>query len=246
MNRRNFINLSLLTSAASLLPFNSFSFLNTAEISTEELLGKGSPNLYGSGYQLRKEAHKAFLKMQKAAQADGIAIQIVSSYRSFEHQKNIWNDKFKRFTYQGLSSVEAIHKIIEYSTIPGTSRHHWGTDIDIIDANPKAPASLLQPKNYYNQGVYTPLREWMDENARKFDFHLVYTKNENRKGFKHEPWHFSYAPLSIPYLEKYRKLDLKKVFQEETDICGSQNFSEVFIQNYVTENVLDINPSLLS
>ena len=246
MNRRNFLHLSLLSSAAGLLPFNSFSFLNSAEISTEELLGKGSPSLYGSGYQIRKEAYKAFLKMQKAAQTDGIAIQIVSSYRSFDHQKNIWNNKFKRFTQQGLSPVEAIEKIVEYSTIPGTSRHHWGTDIDIIDANPKAPSSLLQPKNYYNKGVYTPLREWMDKNSRKFDFYLVYTNDKSRKGFKHEPWHFSYAPLSIPYLKKYKKLDIDKVLKEDSEICGNQNFSDTFIKNYVNENVLDINPSLLS
>lgn len=245
MNRRAFINLSLLTSAASLLPLNLV-FSNSAEISTEELLGKGSPNLYGNNYQLQKEAHEAFIKMQKAAQADGITIQIVSSYRSFEHQQRIWNRKFKHFTHQGSTPEEAIYKIIEYSTIPGTSRHHWGTDIDIIDATPPPPTSLLLPSNYYGNGVYTPLREWMEKNSKKFNFHMVYTNDEKRKGFKHEPWHFSYAPLSIPYLKKYRKLKLQKLLQHAQNISGSKNFSAIFIQKYITENVLDINPSLLA
>lgn len=245
MNRRNFINLSLLTSAASLLPIHSLSSFFTEEISSQELLGKGSPELFGNGYQLRKEAYGDFIKMQNAANADGISIQIVSSYRSFNHQKRIWNRKYKRYTERGLTPTQAIYKIIEYSTIPGTSRHHWGTDIDIIDANPLAPSSLLQPKNYYGDGVYAPLKNWMDENAKKFNFELVYTKDENRKGFKHEPWHFSYAPLSIPYLKKYKELDIKNLLRQSNEILGSEHFSEKFIQNYITENVLDINLRLL-
>ena len=42
----------------------------------------------------------------------------------------------------------AIDKIIEYSTLPGTSRHHWGTDIDIIDAEPPEEGDVLLPKNF--------------------------------------------------------------------------------------------------
>ena len=62
MNRRNFINLSLLTSAASLIPLHTLSFF-TEEISTQELLGKGSPELFGNGYKLRKAAYEDFIKM---------------------------------------------------------------------------------------------------------------------------------------------------------------------------------------
>ena len=114
MNRRNFINLSLLTSAASLIPLQSLFFF-TEEISTQELLGKGSPELFGNGYKLRKAAYEDFIKMQQAAQTDGIAIQIVSSYRSFDHQQRIWNGKYKRYTERGLTPTQAIHKIIDYS-----------------------------------------------------------------------------------------------------------------------------------
>ncbi|MBW2960929.1 M15 family metallopeptidase [Mesonia aestuariivivens] len=245
MNRRNFINLSLLSSAASFLPLSTFNLLQQ-EIPTEELLGKGSPQLYGNGYQLRKEAYEAFLKMQKAAAKDDIFIQIVSSYRSFDHQKRIWNRKFKRFTQQGLSSTAAINKIIEYSTIPGTSRHHWGTDIDIIDSKPKAPTSLLQPENYYGNGVYLPLSEWMKKNAKDYGFEIVYTNDKNRKGFKHEPWHFSYAPLSKIYLCEYRKLELKKLLENSSEILGHEKFSDSFIQKYIYENVLAINSRLLT
>jgi hypothetical protein len=72
----------------------------------------------------------------------------------------------------------------------------------------------------------------------------VYTKDANRKGFSHEPWHFSYKPVSKPMLEAYKKLDIKSILQQEK-IMGSEHFSDGFIAKYVQEHILDINPELL-
>ena len=47
-----------------------------------------------------------------------------------------------------MDDEAAIDKIIEYSTLPGTSRHHWGTDIDIIDAGPPEVVMFCFPKNF--------------------------------------------------------------------------------------------------
>ena len=79
------------------------------------LIGKGSPNLVGKIYALLPEADKAFQAMSAAAQKQGITIKVVSSYRSFERQKSIWNRKFLRFKSQGIQDGAAIRKIIEYS-----------------------------------------------------------------------------------------------------------------------------------
>ena len=102
-----------------------------------QLIGKGNPEITGNSYRqkMHKQTKAAFLEMQAAAAKDNISIEVVSAYRSFERQKEIFEGKYKRFTGQGLSPKKALSKIIEYSTIPGTSRHHWGTDIDIIQAN---------------------------------------------------------------------------------------------------------------
>ena len=213
-------------------------------IPTNELLGKGTPTLFGNGYKIRKEAYNSFLKLQAEALKEGIKIAAVSSYRNFDHQKRIWNRKYKKFTSQGLSPKESISKIIEYSTIPGTSRHHWGTDIDIYDTSVKQPAGILQPKNYHGNGVYCKLKDWMDANAERFGFYLVYTDLYQRKGFKYEPWHYSYKPLSKLYLEDYRKLDISKLLKLE-GLLGSEYFDAAFINKYISENILDINPELL-
>lgn len=213
-------------------------------ISTQELLGKGSPTLYGNGYKLRKEAHIAFSKLKAEALKAGIKINVVSSYRNFNHQKRIWERKFKRFRAQGLSAKQSIQKIIEYSTIPGTSRHHWGTDLDIIDANAEQPSSLLNPSNFNSAGPFCKLKEWMDIHASKYGFYLVYTDVQQREGFKYEPWHYTYRPLSVPYLKQYKALNIKTILKKEK-LSGSNSFSEEFINQYISKNILDINPELL-
>ena len=64
-----------------------------------------------------------------------------------------------------------------------------------------------------------------------------------RKGFKHEPWHFSYAPVSKKMLSLFLKSDLKKLIQK-SEINGSEYFTDDFIEKYKSEYILDINPYL--
>jgi LAS superfamily LD-carboxypeptidase LdcB len=168
----------------------------------------------------------------------------VSSYRAYKHQNKIWERKYNRNINQGLTPLESINKIIEYSTIPGTSRHHWATEIDIIDANVAQPSSVLQPKHFEANGCYRKLKIWMENHANTFGFYLVYTNNIDRKGFKYEPWHYSYKPLSSVYLSQYKNLNVKEIVANE-NLLGNRYFTEEFISNYLTNNILDINPELL-
>lgn len=229
--------------ACALPPF--FPFPTDDEYTVEELMGKAQIELFGEGINLRKAAHDAFLEMKKAAFSDGYDIKIVSSYRDFYRQEGIWERKYLSYTEdERLSPLKAIDKIIEYSTIPGTSRHHWGTDIDIIDGYPKASGDVLVPEKFESGGPYEGLKLWLDENSEKFGFYLVYTKDPRRRGFKYEPWHYSYAPLSIPMLTAYRKLNVMKLLLQE-EFLGIEHFTAGFIRTYVQDHILDINPKLL-
>lgn len=213
-------------------------------LSNNQLTGKSEVYMIKKvDYQLLPEVAKAFELMKIAALKDNINIKIISSFRSFYQQKKIWNRKFEKNSSMGLSINENILKIIEYSTIPGTSRHHWGTDIDIIDDNIKPDGDVLLTEKFYKNGPYVKLKKWLDENSKKFGFYLVYTKNDKRKGFEHEPWHYSYAPISKNILKELLKVNLNKLFIENK-ILGSKYLTVNFIKHYKENFLLGINSEL--
>ena len=248
MKRIEFIKISTLGGIVATV-FPQLAFSSSQEVYTRnQLIGMGNPDIIGSNYtsKMEKATKEAFLNMKAKAAKSNIDIEVVSSYRSFQRQKEIFESKYRRFTKAGLTPLKALEKIIEYSTIPGTSRHHWGTDLDLIDANAPRPKDVLLPENFHGQGPYCKLKNWLNDNAENFGFYEVYTDNGNRKGFEYEPWHFSYAPVSIPMLKAYlEKIDVGQMLTEEK-ILGNEYFTEEFISTYTYENILDINPELLS
>ncbi|WP_291801184.1 M15 family metallopeptidase [Lutibacter sp.] len=213
--------------------------------SESSLTGNGDLNLVGEDFKLQNDAFIAFKKMQKEALKEGISIQIVSAYRSFNHQKKIWNRKYKQYILEGFSEQQTIAKIIEYSSIPGTSRHHWGTDIDIIDNARSRPKKLLIESNYTKNRIYSKLKIWMDKNASNFGFYLVYNNNPTRKGYKYEPWHYTYKPLSKKMLEEYLKINIFN-FYKNSSIKGSHLFLEIFLKMYSFEHILGVNLEILN
>jgi hypothetical protein len=72
----------------------------------------------------------------------------------------------------------------------------------------------------------------------------VYTDNPKRRGFKYEPWHFSFAPLSVPMLASFRKKNILHLLEKE-DFLGADQFTTGFIKSYIQNHILDINPALL-
>ena len=90
MKRRRFIkSTGLMGIGLTVLP-NVALQQSSQSISYKELIGKGNPELFGSGYKLRKDAHNAFLNMSEKALKSDIKLYVVSSYRSFTHQNRIW------------------------------------------------------------------------------------------------------------------------------------------------------------
>ncbi|MEJ2163618.1 MAG: M15 family metallopeptidase, partial [Robiginitalea sp.] len=184
------------------------------------------------------------VEMKKAAYQDGIDIKVVSSFRIYERHRTIYERKYVTYMEDGLEPLDAIDKIIEYSTIPGTSRHHWGTDADLIDASKPTEGDVLVQEKFEAGGPFEDFKTWMDQHSEEYGFYLVYTNTPKRRGFKYEPWHYSYAPLSIPMLASFRKMNIMKILEQD-DFLGSEHLTAGFIRSYITDNILDINPKLL-
>ena len=195
--------------------------------------------------KLETETSTALKKMQSAALKDGIKIQVASGYRSFDRQRQIWNGKYKKYQVQGLKPDAIFNKIVEYSTVPGTSRHHWGTDMDLIDGNATYSGSVLVTDKFHGDGPFCKLKDWMDENSSTFGFELVYTLNDNRTGFEYEPWHYSYAPVSKKYYSDYlAQIDFIS-FLRSQKIMGMDQISDQRLQRYYKEHVQGVNPKLI-
>ncbi len=240
MKRLEFLKLNILAG----LGFNLFNFQAYDSSLPLFLTGKKKPELCSKSL-LDKRAYEEFENMYNAALKDGIKIQIVSGYRNFNDQLRIWNRKYDRYKKQKLSEKDIFNIISSYSAIPGTSRHHWGTEIDIIDANAKRPTKgYLIHHNYQNGGVYSKLYNWMTEYAHNFGFYLVYTDNPSRNGFKFEPWHFSYEPLARRYLRQFSRLELTDNIKDDK-IGGNDYLDKNCLLSYFHTHLLGINPLLL-
>jgi LAS superfamily LD-carboxypeptidase LdcB len=246
MNRKRFLYSSILAGIGLQFPFQTFfkTSIDLQNISIEQVLGLNTSHLEPSSILLEKETYKSFSKMRSAALKDNIHLQIVSGYRSFSQQKQIWENKYNQLS-KTHSSSEAILEIMTYSSIPGTSRHHWGTDIDIIDQSVQLPEEdILLEKHYQGTGVFSNLKIWMERYGSDFGFELVYTDDTTRKGFLYEPWHYSFSPSSKNFLS----LQMKESFQkswEKLNFDGKSKMTPEFIASYFKNYALGINTILM-
>ena len=218
--------------------------MHTQEINTEILIGMDDSRIVSDTILLEKETYSAFIKMKDAAEKDGIIIKLVSGFRDFYRQQMIWNNKYKKFTNEfSLDGPTAIKEIIRFSTIPGTSRHHWGTEIDIIDKNFENEKDLLISKKYEEGGIFNSLKKWMDKNSKRFGFYIVYDDDSNRPGFEYEPWHYTYKPVSDLYQREFLKLNLKSIISK-TKVEGKEFINDELIKKYIDENIMGISSHL--
>ena len=218
--------------------------MHTQEINTEILIGMDDSRIVSDTILLEKETYSAFIQMKDAAEKDGIIIKLVSGFRDFYRQQMIWNNKYRKFTNEfSLDGPTAIKEIIRFSTIPGTSRHHWGTEIDIIDKNFENEKDLLISKKYEEGGIFNSLKKWMDKNSKRFGFYIVYDDDSNRPGFEYEPWHYTYKPISDLYQREFLKLNLKSIISK-TKVEGKEFINDEFIKKYIDENIMGISSHL--
>ncbi|MEL6670390.1 MAG: M15 family metallopeptidase [Bacteroidota bacterium] len=186
------------------------------------------------GAYLNKEAYRAFVDMYDAAKADGVRLTIRSATRNFYRQQQIWEAKWngKRkqngeiLTQTTPDPVERARKILATSSMPGTSRHHWGTDIDINAFE----------NSYFKSGQGKVEYDWLVAHAHEHGFGQPYTEKGpsplRETGYEEERWHWSYLPLARQYLADYEqqvKVEMISGFD------GAQTAKEInVIENYVS------------
>lgn len=188
----------------------------------------------GRRHYLRKEAAHALKEMFGAFHDEhpDIRIYVCSSTRNFDYQKRIWDAKYngsrlvggKKLNVAFPDKRERVQKILEYSSMPGTSRHHWGTDFDINSLR----------NSYYEKGEGKVIYQWLVANAKKFGFVQVYTEGRDG-GYNEEKWHWSYVRVSRFYLEEWRKYFSKTTVSFSQNAFGGSDYADDFALYYVTQ-----------
>ena len=138
-----------------------------------------------NNFLINKEAYENFINMKNDILKEGMNIRIISAYRSFSYQDNLYNNYLKKDSKDIVDT---------YSARPGYSEHHTGLAIDIDNG-----------KIDFNKFYLTKEFLWMDNNAHKYGFILRYPKDkEYITGYSYEPWHYRYVGREIAtYIKKH-------------------------------------------
>ncbi|GBF51688.1 serine-type D-Ala-D-Ala carboxypeptidase [Leptospira ryugenii] len=182
---------------------------------------------------LRPEVKSALLKMIDAFEDSKPAsykqeIFLVSSFRNFNQQKQIWESKFTgkkamRVPIKDKTPAEIIALILEFSSAPGTSRHHWGTDFDL---------NALDNGYFEGNGRGKILYDWLQKNAHLYGFCQPYNELAKRggKGYQEEKWHWSYAPIAQNLQAAWLKAYSEKKISISGSFLGSEELGDKSVE----------------
>ena len=112
---------------------------------------------------------------------------VCSSFRTWETQEYLYNNRIQEYMADGYSKSDAIVAAGRWVAIPGTSEHQLGLAVDIVDAeNQHLDESQMETKVF----------KWLEEHCHEYGFILRYPPAKSHiTGIEYEPWHFRYVGI---------------------------------------------------
>ncbi|QBJ62710.1 M15 family metallopeptidase [Pseudoalteromonas sp. DL-6] len=205
--------------------------MNANKELTQCITGQSDAHLVAiQNHYLHANIVNDFIALQSAAASAGFDLCIASSFRDFNRQSAIWNAKFsnkrvvlnkaqKAVELNSLSDIEKCTAIMLYSALPGASRHHLGTDLDIFDKSAVSDDYELQltPDEYQHGGPFAELSQWLDTHLAEFGFYRPY--QHDLGGVAPELWHISHIAQS-EQLMSHLSLEVLHNCIKESDLLG--------------------------
>ena len=167
-------------------------------------------------HRCHPEALLPLRRLMEDARAEGFEIAVASAFRDVEHQARIVERKFTGalpvldrdehpLDISTLSAADKIAAICVFSSIPGFSRHHLGSDFDIYPRNllPQGQTLQLTAREYDEHepgGYFHPFLDYLHHRLGDFGFFTPYS-GENGMGY--EPWHISCRSLASRLLRDF-------------------------------------------
>ncbi|WP_392558452.1 M15 family metallopeptidase [Orbus mooreae] len=185
-----------------------------------------------SGMYLQKEPTQQLIKAYQdfKKQYPNIPFVIVSATRNYSYQNTIWQRKWNDLMPKIKNEQQTALNILQYSSMPGSSRHHWGTDFDITS---------LSSDYFKNNPQGKILHQWLEENMPKYGFCRPFNEGRNG-GYQPEEWHWSYKPIAKNYLAQYQTV-LQKEPEKIMDKLNFAGHNKITLQAFLQEYVLDVN-----
>jgi LAS superfamily LD-carboxypeptidase LdcB len=230
-------------------------------MTNEEVLGQAESHLCSDehakalGARVHADAVGPFVMLRDAAREHGFALTILSGFRGFDRQLSIWNrkatgelavlgDDALPLDISALSERDLAFAILRWSALPGASRHHWGSDIDIYDAHSKPDGYEVNliPSEVEAGGMFAPVHEWLDaciEGGSAFGFFRPY--DADRGGIAPERWHISCSNVARECSELLTRDLLRSAI-----VAADMELKEAVLGNLdeiVDRFVMNVNPA---
>ena len=146
--------------------------------------------------QAAEEAYQPMCDMLKAARKDGMILEVCSSYRSVDRQKELFEEDMRALVRRGYSYLDAYDEVARETMPPGYSEHSTGLAFDIVALD----YQMLDAKQ-----ETTEENQWLWEHCAEYGFILRYPKGkEDITEIDYESWHYRYVGVeAASYIMEY-------------------------------------------
>lgn len=144
-------------------------------------------------YQACQNTVEAFLQLQEDARVAGCHLSVVSAYRTFDYQENLYHDYLKKDSMQAVDT---------YSARAGHSEHQTGYAIDICETDHES-----------DKFEGTKESNWINNHAHEYGFIIRYQKGlSHLTGYRYEPWHITFVGKRVARLMHYYQIGTLEEF----------------------------------
>ncbi len=142
----------------------------------------------GKQYLMEKNAYESFVRMADAARKEGVSIRAISTYRTEDYQKRLYDKKVR---------ATGFHNAENYSARPGFSEHQTGLAVDI-----NSTRASFEKTNVF---------KWLQAHAHEYGYIMRYPKGQRWiTGYEYEPWHYRYVGVEVATVIKHEGLNYEQ------------------------------------
>jgi len=137
---------------------------------------------YTGWHQVSQVALEPLKKMLEDCVAAGYEYEFNSAYRSVKAQEEILWARTQEYIAKGYPDGDAYAEARKTVALPGTSEHHLGLAVDILNVKDAELKAL----------------DWLGQHCWEYGFILRYAEEKAHiTGIISEPWHFRYVGREV-------------------------------------------------